>query len=336
MPAHPRDVLYADGGATPAIAACEHIAGSGECIDRALALQARLGPMFDITCDLENGTATGDNAATGEMIAERMTSSANRFNRMGLRIDPHGHPDWKRNIERVVGAAGARLAYVSISKVESRMTLLQVVSYVYHVAAEAGLTRPIPIHAIIETHGGLRDLINIAELPVIEALVFGLLDFVSSHNGAIPESATTSPGQFDHPLVRRAKVEVAAVAHSYARVPVHNFTTALDDPIKVSDDARRALDEFGYLRMIAIHPSQIEPIVTSMRPSAASIDRAAAIVLTAQHADWAPIRHDSRVHDRASFRHCWQVLERARATGAQLPADAYHAFFHASDQGVLQ
>jgi citrate lyase subunit beta/citryl-CoA lyase len=43
------------------------------------------------------------------------------------------------------------------------------------------------------------------------------------------------------------------------------------------------------------------------------------IILAAQAADWAPIRHrhqgQDQLHDRASFRYFWQVIQRAHRTG---------------------
>jgi citrate lyase subunit beta/citryl-CoA lyase len=91
-------------------------------------------------------------------------------------------------------------------------------------------------------------------------------------------------------------------------------------------DARRARDEFGFLRMWSIHPSQIEPIVRAMQPSAGEIAEAAAVLVAAQAIDWAPLAVAGRLHDRASYRHCWSVLKRAHASGAVLPATAA-AFF---------
>jgi citrate lyase subunit beta/citryl-CoA lyase len=39
----------------------------------------------------------------------------------------------------------------------------------------------------------------------------------------------------------------------------------------------------------------------------------------AQNADWAPVSFKGQLHDRASYRFFWQVLERAHQTGRQLP-----------------
>src|SRR5204863_12852 len=82
----------------------------------------------------------------------------------------------------------------------------------------------------------------------------------------------------------------------------------------------------GFLRMWSIHPAQIEPILRAMQPEAAEIETAAAVLAAAQSAEWAPIRVGDALHDRASYRYCWSVLQQARAAGATLPA-APPAFF---------
>jgi citrate lyase subunit beta/citryl-CoA lyase len=73
--------------------------------------------------------------------------------------------------------------------------------------------------------------------------------------------------------------------------------------------------------MWSIHPAQIRPILDAMSPNAAEIEMASEIVLAAQAADWAPISHKGQLHDRASYRFFWQVLQRAHSTGRHLPAE---------------
>jgi citrate lyase subunit beta/citryl-CoA lyase len=162
----------------------------------------------------------------------------------------------------------------------------------------------------------VRDAWAIAALPGVASLDFGTLDFVSAHHGAIPAAAMESPGQFDHPLVRRAKCETAAAALAHTRIPAHGITRAIGDPQAVYDDACRARKEFGFLRMWSIHPAQIDPILRAMQPDADEIDDAAGIVAAAQAADWAPLALGGKMHDRASYRYCWTVLQRARAAGS--------------------
>jgi citrate lyase subunit beta/citryl-CoA lyase len=156
------------------------------------------------------------------------------------------------------------------------------------------------------------------------------MDFVSAHDGAIPETAMRSPGQFDHPLVRRAKLEIAAACHANGRVPSHNVSTEVRDMNVVANDAARARNEFGYTRMWSIHPAQIPSIVASFAPRDDEIATAAEILLAAQAAQWGPTRHLDTLHDRASYRYYWSVLRRARATGRSMPADAAPLFIDES------
>jgi citrate lyase subunit beta/citryl-CoA lyase len=180
---------------------------------------------------------------------------------------------------------------------------------------------------LIETHGALREAWAIATHPQVESIDFGLMDFVSAHHGAIPADAMKSPGQFQHPLVVRAKCEIVAAALAAGVVPAHNVTTELHDPAVVGSDARRARREFGFLRMWSIHPDQIRPIVAAMQPEFGEVRQAADILLAAQTAAWGPIRHQGRLHDRASYRYYWELLQRARVTGVELPQEAGAAFF---------
>ena len=53
----------------------------------------------------------------------------------------------------------------------------------------------------------------------------------------------------------------------------------------------------------------------------------AAVINAGIAAHWAPIRHRELLHDRASYRYYWQVIERARRTGQPLPAEAEQAWF---------
>jgi citrate lyase subunit beta/citryl-CoA lyase len=178
------------------------------------------------------------------------------------------------------------------------------------------------VHVLIETHGALRGVFAIAALPQVECLSFGIMDFVSSHYGAIPASAMRTPGQFVHPLVVRAKLEIAAACHAYGKVPSHNVTTDIKDSAVVATDAQRAAAEFGYTRMWSIHPSQIKPVLKAFTPRLSEANEAAAILHEAQKAHWGPISQHGRLHDRASYRYYWTVLRRARLAGLALPEAA--------------
>ncbi|MDP1653831.1 MAG: aldolase/citrate lyase family protein [Rhodocyclaceae bacterium] len=325
---HPSEVLYAGGRPFPALAACEHYAGSEKLIRKALELQASLGQIFDITADCEDGAPAGREHAHAELVAALINSSDNRFNRLGARIHDIRHPAWQDDLETIVGTAGERLAYLVLPKPECVADVQTQIAALGQARTCHGVTRKIPVHVLIETPGALRDAWQIAALPQVESLDFGLMDFVSAHHGAIPATAMRSPGQFSHPLVVRAKCEIAAAALGNGIVPTHNVTTEFRDIAVVAADARRARQEFGFLRMWSIHPNQIEPIVLAMRPSFDETTEACAILDAAADADWGPIQIDGRLHDRASYRYYWELLQRAHATGTTLPDSVTARFFN--------
>jgi len=326
-PLRPASVLYPDSQPFPPLSACEHYAGSEKTIAKALALQTELGPLFDLTCDCEDGAAAGHEREHAQMIAAQIDGSGNRFNRVGIRIHDITHPHWRDDLEIIVGSAGARLAYVVLPKTGSRKDVEAMSEEIATAAKKHGVEQRIPLHVLIETHGALREANAIAALPGVESLDFGLMDFVSAHHGAIPAGAMKSPGQFNHPLIIRAKCEIVAAALGNGVIPTHNVTTDINNPDVVREDAHRARHEFGFLRMWSIHPSQIQPIVEAMRPDFTEVAEAADILIAAQDTGWGPIQHAGRLHDRASYRYYWELLQRAQVTGMGLPSEAKQRFF---------
>ena len=325
---HPSEVLYAGGRPFPALAACEHYAGNEKLIRKALELQASLGPLFDITADCEDGAPAGREHEHAAMVAALINSSDNRFNRLGARIHDVRHPCWQDDLDTIVGTAGMRLPYLVLPKPECAADAQTQIAALDAARARHGIAREIPVHVLIETPGAVRDAWQIAALPHVESIDFGLMDYVSAHHGAIPATAMRSPGQFDHPLIARAKCEIATAALGNGVVPAHNVTTEFRDTAVVAADARRARNEFGFLRMWSIHPNQIEPIVSAMRPSFEETAEAGQILGAAQDAAWGPIQIEGRLHDRASYRYYWELLQRAHATGVTLPADLINRFFN--------
>src|SRR5574343_1830724 len=83
---HPREVLFDDGDAAPDLPVCDHYCGVEVRMRKALALQAELGPVFDVTLDCEDGAPVGGEAEHAHLCAELVTSAANRFGRVGARV----------------------------------------------------------------------------------------------------------------------------------------------------------------------------------------------------------------------------------------------------------
>ncbi len=324
---HPNVALFKGEKPFPIIPSCEHFAGNEERITKALALQIKQGPIFDVTCDCEDGAPAGQEKQHAEMIVRMQNSAGNQFKQAGVRIHDYTHPAWKQDIDILVGGAGDALAYITIPKATSARQAGEMIAYAQKVAAQHGVKREIPIHILVETHGALLEAFELAALPWVQVLDFGLMDFVSAHHGAIPASAMRSPGQFEHALLKRAKSELVAAALSNGVVPAHNVSLDLKNTESVYNDAHRARSEFGFLRMWSIYPAQIAPIVDAMKPDYSDVEDAGNILLAGQQADWGPIQYAGELHDRATYRYYWEVLQKAKVTGVAIAEPAANAFF---------
>lgn len=324
---HPSEALFSGEKSFPIIPNCEHFAGSEKLIIKAMQMQEKLGPVFDITCDCEDGAAAGQEQKHAQMVVDTVNSEHNKHDMAGVRIHDYSHPHWKQDIDILVPGAGERLAYITMPKATAGHQLKEMISYLQDSCKKHNISREIPVHALIETHGALRDIWEIAALEWIQVLDFGMMDFVSGHNGAIPASAMRSPGQFDHELLRRAKTEVCAAALCNGVIPAHNVTLDLKSPYQTYDDATRARNEFGFLRMWSIYPTQITAIVDAMKPDYSEVVDGANILMAAQDNDWGPIQYQGELHDRATYRYFWELLQKAKITNMAIPEDALARFF---------
>ncbi len=287
---------------------------------KALKLQQELGPVFDLTCDCEDGAQAGAEAEHAQMVVEVVNGAENHFGRVGARIHDITHPHWQRDLEILVGGAGRRLAFVTIPKVRSAADAVEQIRELRRVETACGLERALPVHVLIETHGALREAWEIAALDGVESIDFGLMDFVSGHHGAIPGSAMKSPGpvrasagrarQGRHRR-RRARQRRRALAQRH-----HRAAGRRGDPPR-----RRAGPPRVRLPAHVEHPPQPDPADHRRRcsPTSPRSRRPRRSWCAAQDNAWGPIRHQGRLHDRASYRYYWELLQRARNTGMELP-----------------
>ena len=315
---HPAQVLLGAQSGALALPVCDHYSGVEDRMRKSLALQAQMTQefgrcVFDVTLDCEDGAAVGQEKAHALLVAS-LAKNAAPGARVAARVHAADHAALAEDIATIAGEAGDRLCHIMVPKVESVDDIDQVDRLLQRATGVQ-----IPLHALIESPQAVHRAFEIAAHPRVQSISFGLMDFVSAHGGAIPSSAMGVQGQFTHPLVLRAKLEIAAACHAYGKVPSHCVVTEFKNPDAMEQAARRAYGELGYTRMWSIHPAQIRPILQAFAPTQSQVDEAARIVRAAADAQWAPISVDGVLHDRASYRYFWQILERAAQTGCPLP-----------------
>ena len=319
---------------------CDHYSGVEARMVKSLQLQADMTQefgvcVFDVTLDCEDGAPVGSE----EEQANRVVALANTAQeapdliarrlsrRIGARLHAVDHASFALDVDIVVGGAAHSLSYVMVPKVESVADVDVALAAVDAAVRPGQRSTPLPLHVLIESPAAVHRAFEIAAHPRVESVSFGLMDFVSAHGGAIPHTAmglreasdAHTLDQFHHPLVVRAKLDIASACHAFGKVPSHCVVTELRDEAGIERAAKMASTAFGYTRMWSIHPGQIRPILRAFMPLRSELELAARIVQMAHDADWAPISVDGKLHDRASFRYFWQVLERAFQTGCALP-----------------
>ncbi len=345
---HPREILLGAQAATGLLTVCDHYSGVEARMVKSLALQAQMAEefgrcVFDVSLDCEDGAPVGGEDLHARMVvslanqaycAHENVANANlkKSRRIAARVHPVDHPAFRSDIQTLVEGAGEVWCHLMIPKVESVADIELAVRTIDQAALNLNRAAPIPLHALIESANAVQNAFAIAAHPRVQSLSFGMMDFVSSHGGAIPASALDvvssagKLGQFEHPLITRAKLEISSACHASGKVPSHSVITEFSDMGAMKAAALRASREFGFTRMWSIHPSQIRPILEALAPGTGEIEEAADIVVAAENAQWAPIKAAGRLHDRASYRYYWQVLERAGQTGRAMPVSVQKYF----------
>jgi citrate lyase subunit beta/citryl-CoA lyase len=326
---------------------CDHYCGVEARMAKSLQLQASYIEQhgvcaFDVTLDCEDGAPVGAEIQHANLVVAlaNQAQSASKLiaslGRVGARVHPVDHPAFAADVQTIVGQAGNALRYLMIPKVESRADVDTAAAAVDQAGGHA-----LPLHVLIESPGAVEQACAIASHPRVQSVSFGLMDFVSAHGGAIPSQAmavgqgdAAALDQFHHPLVVRAKLAIASGCHAFGKVPSHCVVTEFRDAALLGRAARMAYQAFGYTRMWSIHPDQIAVIVAALAPTQGEVAHAGAIIAAACAKGWGPISVDGKLHDRASFRYFWQVLERAYQTGLELPLNMQKFFTPEATQSL--
>ena len=64
-----------------------------------------------------------------------------------------------------------------------------------------------------------------------------------------------------------------------------------------------------------------------MKPDFTELEDAQNILIAAQNAEWGPIQYDGELHDRATYRYFWELVQRAKFSGTKLQDIVEERFF---------
>ncbi len=223
-----------------------------------------------VVLDLEDSVREDDKSRARESVARALKEHGGYNRPTYVRINPVGGSFWRQDIE----ALGRGLFGIRLAKSESAEQVLALGEAISAMEERVGLpVGGVRIMPTIESAAGLLAAGEIARAPRVEALCFGMTDFLHDINGEEDElGLATLHAQSHLVLVSRS---------AGLRPPVASVYTRLNDlhGLRATSEAARRLGFFGRS---CIHPKQIEVVHEVFTPSAKGIAQAQAIVAASE------------------------------------------------------
>jgi len=242
-----------------------------------------------VILDLEDAVAADDKALARHAIADWFrTASADDQSRTVVRINDAASPWFDDDLS-------------ALREVGSSCVLLPKAESAQQVAATLAGLPGASVLALIESARGVAGADTVAAAGV-SRLVFGTLDFALDLDIEIEDGASG--------LAYAASRIAIASRVAGLPAPVAGVTPQLDDRKRLLADlaSARAL---GFGAKLCIHPSQVEPIHTALRPRAEALEWAQR-VLAADAASPGAARLDGRMVDRPVVLQAQRTLALAR------------------------
>ena len=162
------------------------------------------------------------------------------------------------------------------------------------------------LYPLIETAAGYDAARDLASSPGVERLVFGSIDF---------QVDLGIDGEDEELLHFRSQlVLVSRVAGLLA--PVDGVCTAIDDPERIRDEARRAR-RLGFGAKLCIHPRQVAVVNAAYKPSAAEVDWARRVLEAAERSGGAAVAVDGKMVDKPVILRARAILDEGGGTEAR-------------------
>jgi citrate lyase subunit beta/citryl-CoA lyase len=242
-----------------------------------------------VILDLEDAVAADDKVLARHAIADWLrTASADDRSRTVVRINDAASPWFDDDL-------------AALRKVGARSLLLPKAESAQQVEATLAALPGASVLALIESARGVAGVGTVAAAGV-SRLVFGTLDFALDLGIEIESDATG--------LAYAASRIALASRAAGLPAPVAGVTPQLEDRKRLLADlaSARAL---GFGAKLCIHPSQVEPIHSALRPTAEALAWAQR-VLAADAASPGAARLDGRMVDRPVVLQAQRTLAMAR------------------------
>ena len=304
---------------------------------------AMVGTVDVLLGNLEDGIKADRKVAAREGLVRLGQSVDFGPTQFWTRLNALDSPWFLDDVTAIVPAIGSTIDVVMVPKVEGAEDIHYVDRLLAQLEAKAGLTRPILVHAILETARGVANVEEICTAsPRMQGLSLGPADLAASrrmkttrvgggHPGYVVRADPT-PGDPDAPRATAQQdlwhytvarmVDACAVAGIY---PYYGPFGDIGDPVGCEDQFRAAF-LLGCVGAWSLHPSQIAIAKRVFSPSAEDVAHARRVVAAMGDGTGA-VMLDGRMEDDASLKQCRVLLDLAERLATLDPelAEVYAA-----------
>jgi len=239
------------------------------------------------------------------------------------------------DLTQLVAAIGDKLETIMVPKVEGAWDIHYVDRLLAQLEAKAGVSKPLMIHAILETGMGVVNLEEIATAsPRMQGMSFGPADLAASRRmkttrvgGGHPGYRVLSDPDPEQPDAPRSSAQQDLWHYSIGRMvdactatgilPYYGPFGDIRDTVACEDQFRNAY-LLGCVGAWSLHPVQIDIARRVFSPPPEDV-RHARRVIAAMGDGTGAIMLDGKMEDDASVKQCKVMVELAEALAARDP-----------------
>ena len=293
-------------------------------------------PTIDILLgNLEDAIPMADKQAARAGLVEVGRTIDMGQTQLWTRVNSLDSPWCHDDITTLVTEIGDKLDVIMIPKVEGPEDIHYVDRLLAQLEAKAGLTKPILVHAILET---ARGMVNIEEIcgasPRMQGLSLGPADLAANRRmkttrvgGGHPDYVVRSDPDPEHPDAPRPTFQQDLWHYTIARMvdacatfgllPFYGPFGDIKDTVGCEDQFRNAY-LLGCVGAWSLHPVQIEIAKRVFSPRPADVAQAQRVI-DAMGDGTGAIMLDGKMEDDASVKQCKVVVQLARDLAARDP-----------------
>ena len=295
-----------------------------------------IAPTVDILLgNLEDGVPATDKEAARAGLVHVAKTVDMGDTQLWTRVNSLDSPWALDDLTTLVTEVGDRLDVIMIPKVEGAEDIHFVDRLLAQLEAKAGLTRPLLVHAILETARGMANVEEICGAsPRMQGLSLGPADLAANRRmkttrvgGGHPDYLVRDDPAADAPDAPRsthqqdlwhytmARMVDACVMHGI--LPFYGPFGDIKDTVACEDQFRNAY-LLGCVGAWSLHPVQIDIAKRVFSPRPSDVAQAQRVI-DAMGDGTGAIMLDGKMEDDASVKQCRVVVELARSLSARDP-----------------